>query len=255
MARDVDLAFASNWWAQSNAPPPVFQKRGDILFEVEETSSTKRGGRTTVSKDVYVLFPDYSQTIVTARFDAKDPSDVNLEQRHQSPPHALRQEQLESAHRKFGNTIATTAAAKHNSTLGDGSPQAMILEVLRAVPTALLPVGTRAYGALIYSNIANSSVTQHDEIRPGDIITFRNAKFQGKHGAMHAKYSLDVGRPEHVGIVTEWDGTKKKVRAWEQGRENKKVKMESFKVGDLRSGEVKVWRVMGRDWVGWEGSN
>lgn len=68
---------------------------------------------------------------------------------------------------------------------------------------------------------------------------------------MHSKYSVEVGKTDHVGVVIEWDGTKKKVRAWEQGRESKKVKLESFKFGDLRSGEVKVWRVMARNWVGW----
>jgi hypothetical protein len=109
----------------------------------------------------------------------------------------------------------------------------------------------------VYGNLANASTTQNDEIRPGDIITFRNAKFQGKHGAMHAKYSMEVGGGGigHVGIVAEWDGTKKKVRAWEQGREKKKVGLESFKLDDLRSGEVKIWRVMERSWVGWEGTN
>ena len=72
---------------------------------------------------------------------------------------------------------------------------------------------------------------------------------------MHQKYNVEVGKPDHVGVVFDWDGTKKKVRAWEQGRESqsRKVKLESFKVGDLRSGEVRVWRVMGRGWVGWEG--
>ena len=66
---------------------------------------------------------------------------------------------------------------------------------------------------------------------------------------------MDVGRPEHVGIVVDWDGTKRKLRAWEQGREGRRVKMESFRLGDLRSGEVKIWRVVGRAWVGWEGNN
>ena len=69
---------------------------------------------------------------------------------------------------------------------------------------------------------------------------------------MHQKYSVEVGKPDHVGVVVDWDGTKKKVRAWEQGRESKKVKMESFKLGELRSGEVRVWRVMARSWVGWD---
>lgn len=255
IASDIDLGTSSQWWAYQNTPPPIFQNRPDILFEIEETTNQKRGGKTTISKDVYVLYPDYSQTVITARFDPRDVGDVILEQRHEPPPARLRQDQLEAAHARFGQRILDSANSKHNTVVGDGSPAALVLELIRPLPSALLPVGTRAYGALIYANIANASVQQFDEIRPGDIITFRNAKFQGKHGPVHTKYSVDVGKPDHVGVVVDWDGTKKKVRAWEQGRENKKVKMESFKVGDLKSGEVRVWRVMGRSWVGWEDGN
>jgi len=233
----------------------MFQNRQDILFEVEESSSSKRGGKTTISKDVYVLFSDYSQTVVTARFDAKNADDVVLEQRHEAPPARLRQDQLEEAWTRFGQQMARETEGKQNIVVGDGSPQALILELLRSHGSALLPVGTRSYGALVYANLANATVTQFDEIRPGDIVSFRNARFQGKHGSLHAKYSAEAGKPDHVAVVGEWDGTKKKIRAWEQGRESKKVKSESFRLGDLRSGEVKVWRVMPRSWVGWEGDS
>ena len=114
-----------------------------------------------------------------------------------------------------------------------------------------MPVGTRAYGALVYANLANASTMQFDEIRRGDIITVRNAKFEGHHGAMKTKYKSDYG-PNHVAIVEEWDGTRRAVRAWEQGREKKGgVRSEKFRLGDLRSGEVRVWRVVGRDFVNW----
>lgn len=255
IANDVDLSHGTQWWTQPNAPPPVFQNRKDVLFEVEESTSSKRGGKATVTKDVYVLFQDYSQTIVSVQFDARDPADVSLEQRHEGPPKPLRQDQLENAHSLLGQRIADDVASKQNTVVGDGTPHGLIYELLRPHRSALSPVGTRSYGALVYANLANASVQQHDEIRPGDIISFRNAKFEGKHGPMHAKYKMEVGKPDHVGIVSDWDGTKKKVRAYEQGRENKKVKLESFRVGDLRSGEVRVWRVMSRGWVGWEGES
>lgn len=255
IARDIPLNDGSRWWAQPNTPPSAFQNRPDVLFEVEESSASKRSGKTTFSKDVYVLFNDYSQTVVTARFDAKNPEDVILEQRHEPPPARLRQDQLEDAWTRFGQQIARETESKQNIVVGDGTPQALIRELLRSHTSALLPVGTRSYGALVYANLANATVTQYDEIRPGDIVSFRNAKFQGKHGSLHAKYSTEAGKPDHVGVVGEWDGTKKKIRAWEQGRESKKVKSESFRLGDLRSGEVKVWRVMPRSWVGWEGES
>ncbi|TVY52712.1 SH3 domain-containing protein C23A1.17 [Lachnellula cervina] len=255
VANDVDLGQSTYWWAQPKGTPPVFSGRKDILFETEESTSSKRGGKTTMTKDLYVLYQDYSQTIITAQFDAQDPADFKLEQRHEPPPSRLRQDQLEEAHEQFGRRIFEGASSKKDTVVGDGTPQGLIRELLKPFANALLPVGTRSYGALVYGNLANASTTQNDEIRPGDIITLRNTKFQGKHGPMHAKYSMEVGKPDHVGVVAEWDGTKKKVRAWEQGRESKKVKLESFKLDDLRSGEVKIWRVMPRSWVGWQGQN
>jgi hypothetical protein len=254
VANDVDLGPSSFWWTQPRGMPPVFQNRKDILFEFDESSS-KRGSKTIVAKELYVLFQDYSQTVVTAQFDAQNPADIKLEQRHEPPPSTLRQDQLEQVHEQLGRRISEAVATRKETVVGDGTPQALIQELLKPLANALLPVGTRTYGAVVYGNLANASTQQNDEIRPGDIITLRNTKFQGKHGPMHAKYSMEVGKPDHVGIVAEWDGTKKKVRAWEQGRESKKVKLESFKLDDLRSGEVKIWRIMPRSWVGWSGQN
>ncbi|CAN8103202.1 unnamed protein product [Discula destructiva] len=255
VANDIDLAPQSGWWLQPKGLPPQLQGRMDLFHESEESQSTQRGQKTTITRDIYILFQDYSQTVITVRFDPQDAKDVHLEQRHEGPPRSLRQDQLEESYERFGRPISEAVNKNKDTVVGDGTPQGLVLELLKPFKDALFPVGTRAYGALVYSNLANASTTQTDQIRPGDIISIRNAKFQGKHGPMHAKYSTEVGKPDHVGVVAEWDGTKKKIRAWEQGRESKKVKVESFKLDDLRSGEVKIWRVMPRSWVGWEGQN
>ncbi|KAI0206362.1 hypothetical protein F4808DRAFT_117247 [Astrocystis sublimbata] len=250
MANEVDLASHTQWWLQPQGVPPIFQGRKDVYTESNESSSTE-DGRNFVTKELSTLFQDYSQTVITVRFDPNDPSQTEMDQRHEPPPRTLRQDELEEAYERFGRQLAQAATSKKDSIVGDGTPQAFVHELLRPLKEALLPVGTRAYGALVYANLANAATQLNDEIRPGDIISIRNAKFQGKHGPMHAKYTAEIGKPDHVAIVSEWDGTKKKVRAWEQGRENKKVKQESFKLEDLRSGEVKIWRVMPRTWVGW----
>lgn len=253
-ANDVDLARQSQWWLQPEGLPPQLQGRKDLFQESEESESSE-GGKKTKTRDIYVLFQDYSQTIITVHYDPQDANEVHLEQRHEGPPRTLRQDQLEDSYERFGRPISEAVNKIKETVVGDGTPQGLVLELLKPFKDALLPIGTRAYGALVYSNLANASTTQTDQIRPGDIISIRNAKFQGKHGPMHAKYSAEIGKPDHVGVVAEWDGTKKKVRAWEQGRESKKVKMESFKLDDLRSGEVKIWRIMPRSWIGWEGQN
>lgn len=253
IARDIDLGERTQWWTQANTPPPVFQNRNDVLYEMEDSTTSKRGGKTIVARDVYALFLDYSQTVVTARFDSHNPADVHFEQRHEPPPSRLRQDQLEDAWQRFGRPIYDAATRQKDHVVGDGTPHSFVMELIRPHKDALLPVGTRAYGALVYANLANASVQQFDEIRPGDIVTLRNARLEGKHGGLHQKYKMDVGMGNgHVAVVVDWDGTKKKVRAWEQGREKGKVRMESFRLGDLKSGEVRVWRVVGRGWVGWE---
>ncbi|KAJ5018771.1 hypothetical protein K4K57_003583 [Colletotrichum sp. SAR 10_99] len=246
IANDVDLAKQSGWWRQEKTVPPVFQGRKDLYFETDEQTQGSQ-----VTRTVYVLFQDYSQTIITVQYDQNNAADVMIDQRHDSPPRALRQDELEQSYERFGRPIADAVASKKETVVADGTPQGLVLELLKPFNDVLAPIGTRAYGALVYSNMANASTQQNDQIRAGDIISIRNARFQGKHGPMHAKYSMEVGKPDHVAIVSEWDGTKKKVRAWEQGRESKKVKVESFKLDDLRSGEVKIWRVMPRSWVGW----
>jgi hypothetical protein len=249
IARDVDLGEQTLWWTKRDTLPPVFQNRiRDIAYEIEE-SNPRRGGP--ITKDVFVLFHDYSQTIITVRYERDDPQNVEIEQRHEGPPAQPRQDQLEDYQSQFGGKIFNGAKNREGSVVGDGQPSSLVRELFTLVPGALSPVGTRSFGSLVYANLANASVQQYDEIRPGDIITFRNAKFQGHKGGLHQKYIMEAGKPDHVAVVVDWDGTKKKIRAYEQGRESKKVKVESFKVGDLRSGEVKVWRVVGKEWVGW----
>ncbi|KAL9112964.1 MAG: hypothetical protein Q9227_002829 [Pyrenula ochraceoflavens] len=225
MASDIDLGERSKWWTQENTPPPSLQGRRDILYEMESTSTPKRGNKTQVTKEVFVLYMDYSQTTITATFDAASPLDtISLEQKHDRPPPPLRQDQLESASLQFGTRLSDTVTSSlQNTTVGDGTPHALILELLKPLSSSvLMPVGVRAYGAPVYSNLANASIQQFDEIRSGDIVTFRNAKFQGHRGTIHQKYSAEVGKPDHVGVVVDWDGTKKKIRAWEQGRESRK---------------------------------
>ncbi|GKT47321.1 SH3 domain-containing protein [Colletotrichum spaethianum] len=246
IANDIDLAKQSGWWRQDKTVPPVLQGRRDLYYETVDSTSGSH-----VTRTIYVLFQDYSQTIITVEYDQNNAADVMLDQRHDPPPRALRQDELEQSYERFGRPISEAVTSKKETVVGDGTPQGLIHELLKPFSDALAPIGTRAYGALVYSNMANASTQQNDQIRPGDIISIRNARFQGKHGPMHAKYSMEVGKPDHVAVVSEWDGTKKKVRAWEQGRESKKVKVESFKLDDLRSGEVKIWRVMPRSWVGW----
>lgn len=252
-AVELDLVPDSQWWLAPNGVPSTISSRKDVLYEVEESEVWKRGGRSYTVRDIYVLFTDYSQTIVTVEF-SKANGYVSFQQRVEAPPATLRQDQLESVYGAFGRKVADISQQLAGQAVPLGQ---FVSKVLGKVPESLPPVGNRSFGALVYHNLANASVRQHDEIRRGDIAVFRGAKFQGHKGNLRSKYNLEVGQLDavHVGIVYEWDGTKRKIRVYEQpesGSAGGKIKSESYRLNDLKSGEVKVFRVIGKDYVGWD---
>ncbi|KAK9457325.1 hypothetical protein V1511DRAFT_493323 [Dipodascopsis uninucleata] len=252
MATSIDMAESSLWWTKPDGVPPALESRPrDLIYEIDETSHTRRG-KSVVMRTVYVLYSDYSQSIIKVQYDRENPSKVRIEQEHEAPPPQLRQDQLEDIYRRFGPKVRDAAVELNGKSVGDGDSFALVKHILSKIPDALQSAGTRSHGALVYVNLANASVSQTDEIKAGDIISFKNARFQGHKGSLHQKYSVDVGKPDHVAVVLEWDGTKRKVKVIEQNKEKGRVRSESYRLGDLRSGEVRVFRVVGRDYVGWD---
>jgi hypothetical protein len=248
--KEENILEGHQWWLEPAAPPLAFKNRPDLVFEVEDSTSTKRGGRTTITREVYVLYGDYSQTIITAQYDRDDPSQAALTQRHLPPPPPPSKNDLELRHDQIGSQIIAISQAKLGSCVGDGSSLALVNEVFSKLEGCLPSAGVRSHGALVYSNLGNSSTTQFDEIRPGDIVAFRSAVFQIS-GGLRGKSTTEVGKPDHVAVIQEWNGIKKKLKVLEQRREHKKVAHNSYKIGDLKSGEVHVFRPMPRSWVDW----
>lgn len=248
--KEENIKDGQLWWLETGAPPSLFRNRTDLVFEVEDSTSTKRGGRTSITREVYILYSDYSQTIVTAQYDRDDPSQAVFSQRHIPPPAPPTKRELETRHEQVGVQIVNLSQAKLGTCVGDGTPWAFITEIFSKLDGCLPSAGIRSHGALIYSNLGNSSTTQFDEIRPGDIVAFRSAVFQA-HGGLRGKITTEVGKPDHVAVIQEWNGTKKKLKVLEQRRDHRKVAHNSYKIGDLKSGEVHVFRPMPRSWVDW----
>ena len=252
-ARDVDLGGAVDWFSSPNTPPPALTQRTDLVWEMDENTKTQRG-KTIVTKEIYVLYHDLSQSVISGSMSSTEQRPT-FTQEHQAPPPLASRDDLERAYSLYGARLFSAARSKENATVGDGTAAGFITDIAKTIEGALPPIGTRAFGVAIYTNIANASVNSLDEIRPGDVLHFRNAKLQGHKGAMKSKYAIEVGKPDHCGVVVEWDGTKKKVKVLEQvvssGKQGK-VTTNSYKLNDLKSGEVKVFRVVGRDYVGWQ---
>ncbi|KAL2315950.1 SH3 domain-containing protein C23A1.17 [Schizosaccharomyces pombe] len=247
-AKPVEPCASEKWWLNSTAvPKSVVQMNDSVLYMIKEGIT----GQDKKYKSVHILFPDYSQTVLTATFNPHNQNITQLSQLQLAPPAQPSKARLDEEYACYGSTILKKARAYQGSMVGDGSAFTFVNSVMSILAHNLEPINKQTFGGVIYKNVGNVTVQQIGEIRPGDIVTFDKAKFSGQKGTLRSKYSLEVGKPMHYGIISEWDVSKLKIRVLEQGRESKKVSVASYKFGDLKSGEVTVWRVMRRSWLGW----
>lgn len=257
----IDLSNETGaWWATKEGVPVSLLKRKDVRYEVDTQEVFKRNNRIVVIRDIYVLYPDYSQEVITVEYDAQTPSSDTAQvfTLKLNAPAAPNQADLEAAYNLYGKRLLDLVSKSSTHGLVPGAqnaPDNYASRVLKQVEGALPSVGSLGYGALVYVNKSNSYVRQYDEIKPGDIVTFKGAKLQGHKGSLHQKYSVEAGRGDTVnaGIIHEYDPAKRKIRVYlpDEGAALNKIKSESFRVNDLKSGEVKVFRVVGREYVGW----
>ncbi|KAF5097137.1 hypothetical protein DV451_003950 [Geotrichum candidum] len=240
----------TEWWFTDGGVPRSVAERKDIVYEIDESQHIQRGGKVFLVRDIYILFADYSQNIITVEF-SKQSDHVAFQQRIENAPASLRQEQLVNASQTFGAKVSKKALEYVGQSLPRGEFLSTLLENLDGI-TPVIPY--HSYGALLYKNISNTNVRQYEEILPGDIAVFSNAFFQGHKGSLHQKYTQEV-TGVIVGVVHEYDGVKRKIKVYEQSPKEDhglyKVKSENYRLGDLKNGEVKVFRLVGREFVSW----
>lgn len=134
------------------------------------------------------------------------------------------------------------------SLVGDGSYAGFVKAVFSQVPDVQrVPGEGEDWGYLIYVQSASSVQRRIADILPGDVIAFWDAKLKGHKGLQ--TYSQTVGTGENgplVGVVSEVESKKCKVRVWQANQHvgQQTVENVSYRLEDLKSGVVKVFRVM-----------
>ncbi|GAC93327.1 hypothetical protein PHSY_000892 [Pseudozyma hubeiensis SY62] len=256
-SRDLDLMPSSRWWRHGVNPlrlPPTVAGRPDAILYADTSSSTDTG--VTVHRaDVYMLFEDYSTTVISLSFqdDDHEETHTSLSQRHNFAPSKPSSAELKQWSSSIGAHIAKLAldsAKQSNAPIGDGSPRALVQQIISATPS-LPPVGS-SLGALILTQVGPTVMdTGADEVRPGDIVLCSQADFRGKKGL--APYHTTLGATEPTpAIVVEVESKKNKLRCVLQSPSSRKGLPEevSLRLDDLKSGIVKVFRVPPRQgWV------
>ncbi|KAF8575482.1 hypothetical protein K439DRAFT_1655459 [Ramaria rubella] len=144
-----------------------------------------------------------------------------------------------------GTTVYTVASnlfeKSKKSVVGDGTSQGFVNAVLALVPQA----SKTSYGHLIYSQSGNSVLRRSSPIMPGDVVQLTEAKLKGHKGLQSYHQSAGTAQEPLVGVVSEFDVKKSKVKVFQANQHvgSQTVEMASYRLDDLKSGSVKVFRV------------
>lgn len=232
-----DLQPESNWWLVAGGVPSSLSVRTDVRYEIEETERWKRGVFKSVVRDIYVLFPDCSQTVLTVEFSAQGGNYVAFQQRLVPAPVRLRRDELELAYMRFGRSLGFGLQEYEGQSFPAGKFIHIILD--ENAPESLAPIGNSTFGALVYRHYGQTGQVEQAAaaIKPGDIATISNAN----------------GRSVQSGVVYERDAANGTVSVLEQepalaDSKQARVKTSTY---SLNSGDVSVFRVVGREYVGW----
>ncbi|EPQ54681.1 hypothetical protein GLOTRDRAFT_43067 [Gloeophyllum trabeum ATCC 11539] len=137
--------------------------------------------------------------------------------------------------------VATTLYEKSKKSLvGDGTYAGFVQAVLSEVPNASAP-SPPSYGYLVYSQTGATVQKRISDIMPGDILTAHDAKLKGHKGLQ--TYHQNIGAEELlVGVVTEFEAKKHKVRVFQANQHvgQQTVESVSYRLEDLKSGTIKV---------------
>ncbi|KAF9533200.1 hypothetical protein CPB83DRAFT_846035 [Crepidotus variabilis] len=144
--------------------------------------------------------------------------------------------------------VATTLFDKSKKTLvGDGTYNGFIRAVLTDVPNAAGEgVNTGQYGYLIYAQNGSNVQKRASDIMPGDLVELQDAKLKGHKGLQ--AYQQAVGGPNEsvVGIIGEFEAKKSKIRVFQANQHvgQQTVESVSYRLEDLKSGTVKIYRIL-----------
>ncbi|KAK7681647.1 hypothetical protein QCA50_015381 [Cerrena zonata] len=140
---------------------------------------------------------------------------------------------------------ATLFDKSKKSLIGDGSYTGFIDAALSHVPNALRPSTSDSFGYLIYSQAGPSVQRRASDIMPGDIIVLQDAKLKGHKGIQIYHQNVGAGEPV-VAIVADFETKKSKVKVFQANQHvgHQSVESTSYRLEDLKSGTVKVFRVL-----------
>jgi len=141
-------------------------------------------------------------------------------------------------------TATTLFEKSKRSLVGDGSYYGFVNAVFTQVPNAR-PPSSSGYGYLIYAQTGPTVSRRVSEIMPGDVVELYDAMLKGHKGLQSYHQNVGAGEPL-VGIVNEFEPKKSKVKMFHANQHvgQQTVESVSYRLEDLKSGVVKIFRVL-----------
>ncbi|QLQ81120.1 hypothetical protein HG537_0E04750 [Torulaspora globosa] len=235
------------WWLHKTAPNKLFSPKSNYLMEVDDHLIKKRLSQNIMVRDFYFLFEDYSQLHLSLTYDIDNPQDtVQSTQRFVALKHNF--ELLSTFSEKYGSYIMQSASEMIQSQ----NPDFIDSILSHLSKDIIMPIESRTYGVALLSYKAGQALDLEAlrSIRAGDILVIRKGKFE-THRKLGPKEVIKVGMESlpHTAVVTEYDHTKNKLRVIEQ--KDGKITQTGYRLEHMKTGKLKIFRVIGRDYVGW----
>ncbi|KAH3899108.1 Bbc1p SCDLUD_004534 [Saccharomycodes ludwigii] len=250
-----DPSDNSQWWMRGELPETCIKgSKFKHIYEVQDIKVKKRLGEIWRLRDYYILFEDFSQLQLSFVFTGDSSKRPLFTQKF--IPYQNDLSKLEELGKTSNIQIFQKTVGLLNQPISEGT---MVTKVLSSLLNdfALIPtIGKRTFGICVFRYSPESAANNHfneqdlSRVKPGDIIVLRKAKFQHKR-LVHSSSTKEVGENNTLfsAIVTEYDFSKNKFRVIED--KGGKVVQNSYKLADMKSGKLRVFRAVPRSFVGW----
>ncbi|CDH12167.1 uncharacterized protein ZBAI_03953 [Zygosaccharomyces bailii ISA1307] len=245
--RSIEFKPQDDWWIDKTFPSGLFGQKVKCVMEVDDHLIKKRSSQRYMVRDFYFLFEDFSQLHVAVSYDVAKPEETVLTSQKFYPT-KHQPELLNEFSKKYGNFVLQRAESMIGSQTANFLPSILS----RLSPEIILPIGFRTFGVPIFRYKAGESPNLENakNIRPGDVLVIRKAKFDLLTRSGERKtVAVGAEAEPYASVITNFEFTKGKFSVIEEYAG--KVVQSSYKLHHMRSGRLKVFRITGRQYVGW----
>ena len=243
--RNIKIGFDANdsWYLEKSAPKEIIESKLKYSVNIDDTIIEKRGHKRWIHRSFYYMFETFVILSLSVVFDIENPHSTAslIDEEYIPAPDKLADKNIAGPYNSA--IVQQCQALAGKETISKNFVSDIIPKLGEDV---VLPIDNRTFGSVILDYKAGSELTQESlqSIKEGDIVVIRKAKFETHKGI------VTVGDPDlFVAVVTSYDFTKGKIRVIE---EHKGVLVQSsYRLSKMKSGKMKVFRVLSNEVFGW----